>query len=178
MQTDITQLDRRRRFKPSTIGLIGIVCLLLTGIVRLKYADGDVNNITVMASSYSFTPSPTPIVYDLTGADYFVGLYADEYGKSTGQKSKLRSIMHCLLNKETVHWNNKGHGDSGRAGGPLQFHETTWLRMRKQMLNTELVHEIGSRYDLEASIETTVWALTQGRGREWGPILRGECPNL
>ena len=46
------------------------------------------------------------------------------------------------------------------------------------MLKKGLIKEIGSRYDLEQSIETTAWALLEGRGKEWGPILREECPNI
>lgn len=127
------------------------------------------------------TPEYTP-----SEADVLVGKYADKYGRTTGEKSRLRGVLHCLLNIESVHGNNNGHGDNGMAGGPLQFWEETYIGYRKLMIKEGLVTEIGSRYNLEDAIETTAWALVTGRGKAWGPILRWEngirqgmeCPNI
>lgn len=124
--------------------------------------------------------------YDPSEADVLVGKYADKFGKTTGEKSRLRGVLHCLLNIESVHGNNDGHGDNGMAGGPLQFWEETYIGYRKLMIKEGLVTEIGSRYNLENAIETTAWALVSGRGKAWGPILRWEngvrqgmeCPNI
>lgn len=116
--------------------------------------------------------------YDPTEADILVAKYADQYGRTKGEQSRLRGILHCLLTKESVHGENKGHGDNGKAGGPLQFWEDTYNGYRKLMIKEGLVEEVGSRYNLENAIETTTWALVNGRGKAWGPILRGECLNL
>lgn len=124
--------------------------------------------------------------YAPSEADVLVGKYADKFGKTTGEKSRLRGVLHCLLNIESVHGNNDGHGDNGMAGGPLQFWEETYIGYRKLMIKEGLVTEIGSRYNLENAIETTAWALVSGRGKAWGPILRWEngvrqgmeCPNI
>lgn len=115
----------------------------------------------------------TPNEYDL-----LVAKYADKYGDYYGERSRLRATLHCLLNRESTHGSRKDHGDNGMAGGPMQFWEETYTRMRVKMITQGLTEEVGTRYDLEKAIETTAWAVKQGHGNEWGPILRGECPNL
>ena len=87
-------------------------------------------------------------------------------------KSESLMIMHCLAHRESGHGASDGHGDGGLAGGPYQFHEATWQRMRKQMIKQGAATEIGSRYNLKQAIMTTAWAISQGRALEWGPILR------
>jgi len=87
-------------------------------------------------------------------------------------KSESLMIMHCLAHRESGHGASDAHGDGGLAGGPFQFHEATWNRMRKQMIKQGKAIEIGSRYDLKESIRTTAWAIKEGRALEWGPILR------
>lgn len=106
--------------------------------------------------------------------DVWVGKYVDKYFEGY-KRSEMRMIMHCLLHRESGHQAHDAtgpHGDGGRAGGSLQYHQPTWERMRKQMIKEGLAEEIGSRYDMEAAIETTVWAIKAGRAKEWGPILR------
>jgi hypothetical protein len=105
-------------------------------------------------------------------ADYWVGKYVDQYFELPGQQSEMRMIMHCLLNREAKHGYDQGHGDGGKAGGPLQFHNPTWIAYRKIMMEEGLVDELGSRYDMEQAIHTTVWAIHGGRAKAWGPILR------
>lgn len=104
--------------------------------------------------------------------DSWVGYYTDKYFTNPTQRSEVRMIMHCLLHRESKHDTDKGHGDGGRAGGPLQYHQLTWNGYRKMMMDKGLVDEIGSRYDQEQAIETTVWAISTGRAKAWGPILR------
>ena len=87
-------------------------------------------------------------------------------------KSESLMIMHCLAHRESGHGASNAHGDGGLAGGPYQFHEATWQRMRKQMINQGVAQEIGSRYDLKEAVRTTTWAIREGRALEWGPILR------
>lgn len=99
------------------------------------------------------------------------------YG-SVDRYSELKAVLHCLLYFESKHTAADGHGDNGKAGGPFQFWEDTYNGYRRIMIKAELTDHIGSRYDLEDATETTAWALTDGRGKAWGPILRGECMNL
>lgn len=87
-------------------------------------------------------------------------------------KSESLMIMHCLAHREARHGESKAMGDNGLAGGPFQFHEATWIRMRKQMTESGLSHEVGSRFDFKESARTTAWAIKNGRALEWGPILR------
>jgi len=110
-------------------------------------------------------------------ADYLVGFYVDKYFQSDTQRSEMRMIMHCLLHRESNHYSDNNHGDGGLAGGPLQFHQATWVAYRKIMMEGYFVSEIGSRYDLEQAIETAVWAISDGRGLAWGPILRNSRGN-
>lgn len=93
-------------------------------------------------------------------------------------KSESLMIMHCLAHRESGHGASNAHGDGGLAGGPFQFHEETWNRMRKQMIKQGYATEIGSRYDLKESIRTTAWAIKEGRALEWGPALRYSKGNM
>ncbi len=92
-------------------------------------------------------------------------------------KSESLMIMHCLAHREARHGESKAMGDNGLAGGPFQFHEATWIRMRKQMIDSGLSHEVGSRFDFKESARTTAWAIKNGHGLEWGPLLRGSKGN-
>lgn len=88
-------------------------------------------------------------------------------------KSEALMIMHCLAHRENGHGGNpSAHGDNGLAGGPFQFHQPTWDGYRKLMITEGLATEIGSRYDFKESARTTAWALSTGRSKAWGPILR------
>lgn len=118
---------------------------------------------------------PVPYYFEEQNIDQYVGDAVDEFYKSPGDRSHMRSVMHCLLYKETKHNYSKGHGDGGKAGGPLQFHQPTWDGYRKIMIKEGYATEVGSRYDLKEAIRTTVWAFQDGRGKAWGPYLRKEC---
>lgn len=118
---------------------------------------------------------PVPFYYKEENIDQLVGDAVDEFYTTPGDRSHMRQLMHCLLYKETRHDHAKGHGDNGKAGGPLQFHQPTWEGYRDLMIDQGYAEEVGSRYDLKESIRTTVWAIKDGRGKAWGPILRGEC---
>jgi len=118
---------------------------------------------------------PVPYYFEEQNIDQYVGDAVDEFYKSPGDRSHMRSVMHCLLYKETKHNYSKGHGDGGKAGGPLQFHQGTWDGYRKIMIKEGYATEVGSRYDLKEAIRTTVWAFQDGRGKAWGPYLREEC---
>lgn len=105
--------------------------------------------------------------------DFYVNKYVDKY--MTHDKEYTKYKLRCLYWKESRNGTSDAHGDNGMAGGPLQFWQETYNNYRKIMIKRGLVTEIGSRYDLENAIETTVWAISDGRELAWGPILRGEC---
>lgn len=106
--------------------------------------------------------------------DTWIGEAVDEF--LPDHSSEARMIMHCLAHREAQHGKNgrenDTHGDNGKAGGPFQFWEETWVRMRKQMIFQGVAKEIGSRYDFKEAARTTAWAIANGRALEWGPIVR------
>ena len=109
--------------------------------------------------------------------DELVDEYATKFTKGPGGYSQMKATLHCLLYFETKHTAANGKGDNGLASGPLQFHQGTYVNFRKIMIKKGLTDHLGSRDNLEDAIETTAWALSDGRGKNWGPILRGECVN-
>lgn len=106
--------------------------------------------------------------------DEMVDFYANKYGKYPWEKLTIKVKLHYLLLRESAYGNSKNCGDGGLACGPLQFHESTYQSFRKIMMTKNLVKYIGSRFDLEDAIETTAWAISDGRENNWGPIARGE----
>ncbi len=120
---------------------------------------------TTVASNSAKLDTPRDI-------DTFTGKAVDEFFDNPAQQSEMRMIMHCLLYRETKHDLSKGHGDGGRAGGPLQFWQGTWEGYRKLMISEGYTDEISDRYNLKEAIRTTVWAIKHDRAKAWGPILR------
>lgn len=114
------------------------------------------------------TPTPTPKIDDL------VDTYSKKYGKTRYQANAIKVKLHFLLLKEQNYGGSNNCGDSGKACGPLQFHEPTYKAYRKIMIKNGFVTELGSRLDMEDAIETTAWAISDGRETAWGPIARGE----
>ncbi len=106
--------------------------------------------------------------------DEMVEYYANKFGKYPWEKLTIKAKLHYLLLRESAYWNTKTCGDNGLACGPLQFHETTYQSFRQLMVTQKLTNKIGSRLDMEDAIETTAWAIANGRGNNWGPIARGE----
>jgi hypothetical protein len=101
--------------------------------------------------------------------------YTYKYNQTTETRSHNLSILHCLLFKESRYGSGKGKGDGGLASGPLQFHEATYQSYRSQMMKAGLANHVGSRDDLEDAVDTTAWAIANGRAKAWGPVYRGEC---
>jgi len=106
--------------------------------------------------------------------DTLVDMYANRYGKTAWTKLRTKTILHYLLLREAAYGNTKTCGDSGLACGPLQFHDATYISFRQIMIERGLTTKIGSRWDMEDSIETAAWAINDGRENNWGPIARGE----
>lgn len=107
-------------------------------------------------------------------ADYLVDFYSSRYGKNRWDKLVIKVKLHFLLLKESAYGGTKSCGDGGLACGPLQYHLPTWFGFRKIMLAQRLITEIGNRENLEQSIETTAWAIANGRELNWGPLARKE----
>jgi len=107
--------------------------------------------------------------------DTWVDKYAARYATPQLTKSKLKYQLHCLLYYESGHYASNKCGDSGLACGPFQYHQATWIGFRNIMLKQGLITEIGDRYNMEQAVETTAWALADGREYNWGPIVRGLC---
>lgn len=126
-------------------------------------AEGEVDE---PAPSPSSSPTSVDEMIDFNCRKYYSGKNSQEYCKFQ---------MHCLYWKESRNGQSNDHGDGGKAGGPFQFWQETWNRMRGQMIREGHIRATGSRYNLDEAVETTVWALSKGRENEWGPVLRGEC---
>lgn len=109
---------------------------------------------------------------EISEIDVVVGKYIDKYFSAKSQRSEMRMIMSCLLHRESKHNGDTGRGDGGLALGILQFHQETWNGYRKLMIKDYLVAEIGSPFNDEEAIETTVWAISTKRATAWGPIAR------
>ena len=106
--------------------------------------------------------------------DCWINKYSSKFSKSEVEAMQIKVKLHFLAYKESKYGSDTNCGDSGKACGPLQFHEPTWQGYRKIMLKEGLIDEIGSRLDMEQVIETTAWAIATGRETAWGPIKRGE----
>jgi hypothetical protein len=122
----------------------------------------------IVEPKFTPTPTPTPKVDDL------VDKYAKKYGMTTYKQNRTKVLLHFLLLREQNYGGSTNCGDGGKACGPLQFHEPTYIAYRKIMINRGLVTELGSRLDMENAIETAAWAINDGREGAWGPVARGE----
>lgn len=122
----------------------------------------------VQGNTEVVAPTPTPKVDDI------VDTYAKKYGTTIYRQNRTKAMLHFLLLREQNYGGSTNCGDGGKACGPLQFHEPTYISYRKIMINRGLVTELGSRLDMENAIETAAWAINDGRESAWGPIARGE----
>jgi len=131
-------------------------------------SEGLADDAKPLGESTDTTPAPTIAPDDMS---IFISQAVQEFLPK--HKSESLMLMHCLAHRENGHAGNpNGFGDGGLAGGPYQFHQATWLRMRKQMIAQGVATEIGDRMDKNESTRTTAWAIANGRALEWGPILR------
>jgi len=143
---------------------------LVLGVFSMGY--GQVSKMLQVWNTQEAQAYVKPLVIDTRDTD-ISSLINDAVNEFLPEhKSESLMIMHCLAHRESGHGVSNSHGDGGLAGGPMQFHEATWQRMRKQMIKQGYAIDIGSRYDLKESIRTTAWAIKEGRALEWGPILR------
>ncbi len=119
-------------------------------------------------------PHDSPIVFEkskMEAQDQWIGEAADKYANKSKSASKLRYQLHCLAYKENGHHANNKCGDGGKSCGMYQYRKGTWEGFRKQMIKAGLVKEIGSLWDDQEAINTTAWALVNGKETHWGPIV-------
>lgn len=156
---------RRSERLQGLVGLSGSIVLCLWLMVLGQGTN--LNNQRVEAKDYI-----KPLVIDTRDMN-ISSLIDDAVAEFLpSHKSESLMIMHCLAHRESGHGASNAEGDGGLAAGPFQFHETTWIRMRSQMIKLGLATEISSRYDLKEAVRTTAWAISNKNGLEWGPILR------
>lgn len=178
-------MRRTRRHKPYLGGLKLLVLIVATGAFIQWLYDEPQKPISPLAQAQvliqpeavgdaeSHAPAATP-----GNPGKFVTDEMSSYISQAVQellpthKSESLMIMHCLAHRENGHAANNHCGDSGLACGPFQYHQETWVRMRKQMIKEGKATEIGDRYDKKESARTTAWAINHGNALEWGPILR------
>lgn len=114
-------------------------------------------------------PTPTPMTLDA-----MIDKYAMKYGSTKWIQLRTKALLHAMLLHETAYGNTTKCGDQGLSCGPLQFREPTYNGFRKEMIKKGLVEEMGSRFDLENSIDTAAYMVATGHEDNWGPVLRGE----
>lgn len=152
------------------------------GVLTLIYLSGKIVSNAYIFSPVSILAAPTrdveiKIVEKETvkelpreDIDTWIGDAVDEFLPT--HKSEARMIMHCLAHREAGHGASNAHGDGGLAGGPFQFHQETWDGYRRLMIKDGKATQTGSRYDFKEAARTTAWAISTGRAKAWGPILR------
>ena len=164
-------MTTKKRAKYYTwVGIGFIVAILLMayrGTILASYVPD-----LISPAGNMFVASDPSISIEL---DKWIPYFADKYGTTQERKSWLRYQLSCLAHKESKHDFDKGQGDSGLAGGPFQFHESTYLSFRMIMSREGLVDYVGSRFNVKDSTETTAWALMNNKGGNWGPKMRGDC---
>ena len=152
-----------------TLGLVVIAALFRIGVLAF-------NPVFISPYVEYQTIKVKEIVeVEKENADTWIDRYARLYTDSDAKAEYLKYQLHCLYWKESRNGLSNDHGDSGKAGGPYQFWEATYKRMRARMQADGLVNWVGSRYDTKDAIQTTAWALSNGYAKEWGPVVRGEC---
>ena len=109
--------------------------------------------------------------------DAWIREAAAKYANASYPESYLKYQLHCLANKESGHRYDQHTkcGDNNASCGLFQYKQPTWDGFRKIMMKEGLADEIGSLWDDELQVETTAWALSDGRHQNWGPWLRNEC---
>ena len=168
------------RYEHSSDRVIGryqtVIALSSFVILSLLIMQLRPERVVVKAKTEVVTQEKTVVIDKNENVDTWIGEAVNEFLPT--HSSEARMIMHCLAHRENGHGSNPdAHGDGGLAGGPFQFHEDTWVRMRKEMMKDGHAQDIGSRYDFKESARTTAYAIQKGWAREWGPILRDSKGN-
>ena len=95
-------------------------------------------------------------------------------GKSQYYINRCKALTHYLLLREQNYGGSNNCGDSGKACGPMQFHEPTYKANRTAMIKKGLTKEMKSRLDMESAIETAIYMFSIGQEKQWGPVARSE----
>lgn len=193
-----SRLQRIQQSRSRKFILITFVIITSLSAIFSLIASNKIPSSVEVKSSYSLGVSPTPSlpprievkkveekkiitevnaidnieVNEIQNIDGYVGSAVDEFFKTQSQRSEVRMILHCLLNRESKHSGDTGKGDGGLAQGILQFHQETWEGYRKIMIKKGFATDISTPYDNKEAVRTTVWAISDKRATSWGPILR------
>jgi hypothetical protein len=170
-----TAIDIIAKFSVVSLFVTVVTGLVVSVPVKAKMASGFTSDIGAQGEPVTSSDLGRAEGQKVAGIDEWITYYADKYSKSQEKYFHTKQLLHCLMYRESRYDTNKGHGDNGKAGGPLQYHQGTWDGYRKLMIKQGHITEIGSRYDVEQAINTTAWAINDGRAKAWGPVLRGEC---
>ena len=161
---------RRKDFNYTLLGVIWLLAIttfvILHSTIKVEYEFLSPVGEAQAIENYKLEVAKAQTCEDV---DCWVDQYAHQYAKNPAEANRIKVMLHFLLYKESMYGVNTNCGDGGLSCGPLQFHQSTWERMRNQM-----GEPIGDRFDMETSIATTAWAIATGHELEWGPILRQE----
>ena len=161
---------RRKDFNYTLLGVIWLLAIttfvILHSTIKVEYEFLSPVGEAQAIENYKLEVAKAQTCEDV---DCWVDQYAHQYAKSDAEVNRIKVLLHFLLYKESMYGVNTNCGDGGLSCGPLQFHQSTWERMRNQM-----GEPIGDRFDMRLAIQTTAWAIATGHELEWGPVLRGE----
>ena len=146
------------------------ILLMLTGIfffgMRVWVLQQEVNSQMISPLS----PFQPPVIRTEVHAVEVYPETIDQMISDASQEFQIEKFrLHCILYHES-RYNPEAIGDSGKAVGIAQFWSATWKGFRKLMNE-----EVGVRTDARESIRTLAWALADGRGGNWTPVLDGRC---
>jgi hypothetical protein len=142
---------------------------IVTAIGTIVYLKLQPKVISMIPDNFVYAVEPAPLT-----VDEMVDKYSAKYGKTVWLKNRTKVMLHFLLLREQNYGGSNNCGDSGKACGPLQYHQPTYIGYRTIMMNKKLVDHMGTRLDMEDAIETTAWAINDKRETAWGPIARNE----
>lgn len=157
-----------------TVGMVGGAALVKTDAWLDAYASSQF--VSPLAQGTIKIVEVEKTVKD-ENIDTWIREAASKYQNANFPESYLKYQLHCLANKESGHRyeNHTKCGDGGKSCGLYQYRQGTWNGFRKIMIKQGLATEIGSLWDNKLQVETTAWALSDGRHQNWGPWLRGQC---
>ena len=157
--------------------LLGMCAAVLVGAVLHAYPGWVAAYAAPLSPQKQGVVATVEVDYIDENIDGWIRYYSARFANSKKPESYLKYQLHCLANKESGHRhdNHKKCGDGGKSCVLFQYREATWNGFRKIMMKQGLVSEIGSLWDDKKQVETTAWALADGRDMNWGPITRGDC---
>jgi len=166
---------RRKDFNYTLLGVIWLLAIttfvILHSTIKVEYEFLSPVGEAQAIENYKLEVKKAQTCEDV---DCWVDQYAHQYAKSDAEVNRIKVMLHFLLYKESGYGSNLNCGDNFKACGPLQYWEATYISIRDEMMEKGLVQVMGDRHDMRNAIETTAYALSEGRDNLWGPLNRGE----